>query len=124
MSKTRVMVEINPENGQVLRIFRRDKSAFALDPEHVREMPRSVAVGIIRHTIFERSKGRCEYCGRSVSENSWPNKGEMHEQVPKSRGGEVSTFNGVFLCRFCHTNDEKAHGNRRLHFGESNVQVG
>jgi hypothetical protein len=120
MSKTRVMVEISPETGLPVRIFKYPGAALFYPPEIVREMPKKDAVAGIRHQIFVRSKGRCEYgCGFSVSENCWPNKGEMHEEISRGKGGEISLENSKFICQSCHRNDERGHANRKLHFGES-----
>lgn len=107
------MVEID-EAGAVLRIFRHAKRAMELPPEKVRELPRSEAVGIIRHAIWLRCREACEYCGRTISENSWPNKMHMHEEVPKGKGGEVSLANGRGICAFCHENDPRGHADRKL----------
>ena len=117
MSRSRCMVEID-EAGQVLRIFRHAKRAMELPPEKVRELPRSEAVSQIRHAIWLRSHGNCEYCGRMVTENGWT-AGEMHEEVPRSKMGEISLENSKFICRKCHREDERGHASRRLHFGET-----
>jgi hypothetical protein len=115
------MVEINPTTGEFLRIFKSPKAAFALEPERVVEWPRAEAIARIRHAIFVRSGGKCEYgCGRSFPEDG-PLKVRMHmhEEIPKGNGGEVSLQNGRGICYYCHFGDDRAHGNRKLHFGET-----
>jgi 5-methylcytosine-specific restriction endonuclease McrA len=120
VSRTRVTVEIHPETEQVLRIFRNAKAALSFDSSVIREMPRSAAVETIRRQVFEKYDYRCKDCGKFlVWERGQWNSGEMHEEVPRGKGGEISVTNSVLLCRGCHTqNEDSAHGNRRLHFGE------
>jgi 5-methylcytosine-specific restriction endonuclease McrA len=118
VSRWRVIVEIG-DDGQPVRIFRAAKHAFAFPPEKIREWPRKDAVSSIRHQIFVRCAGKCEYCGNPVTENGPWHKGEMHERKPRGKGGEISLDNSVFLCHTCHSSHPLAHGNRRLHFGET-----
>jgi HNH endonuclease len=121
MARTRVMVEISPETGLPVRIFKYPGAALFHPPEVVREMPKKEAVASIRHQVFVRSAGRCEYgCGQEVTEHGYP-RGEMHEEIPRSKGGEISLDNSKFVCPSCHRNDERGHANRRLHFGEKHV---
>lgn len=110
------MVEIDPCTEKVLRIFRADKYAYALEPERIRQLPRAEAVKRIREQVCARANGRCEYgCGRAINWDS----GEMHEELPKGKGGEVSLANSYFICPTCHREDERGHRSRRLRFGET-----
>lgn len=113
MSRGRVMVELG-KDGTIQRIFRFTKHAFAVDPQFVKEYSRKDAVAAIRHAVFERSGGYCEACGIEVTEHSGWHKGEMHERVPRGRGGEISLDNSIFVCRKCH---EQAHSSRKPLFG-------
>jgi len=116
MSRSRVFVEIDVD-GNPIRIFRARKHAFALTPERVAEWPRVEATARIRHQIWLRTGGRCEYCSGKITENEYP-KMEMHEEVPRSQGGQISMENSVGICQKCHRTDPRAHLARRLHFGE------
>jgi hypothetical protein len=119
MSRSRVFVEIDVD-GNPIRIFKNSRNAYALPDEKRRELPRAYAIGLIRHAIFIRSAGKCEYgCGRTFPENG-PLKirMHMHEEKPKSAGGEVSLDNGRGVCYYCHFGDARGHLARRLHFGE------
>jgi hypothetical protein len=119
MSRNRVMVELF--NGLPVRIFKNPKRALDFPPEQVAEWPRRDATEAIRRQVFARSKGKCEYgCGRTVT---W-DTGELHEEKPRGKGGEISLSNSVFVCRDCHRNDDRAHGNRRLHFGKQHGSKG
>ena len=40
-------------------------------------------------------------------------KREMHEEVPRGNGGEISLANSKMICRTCHRTSDRAHGNRR-----------
>lgn len=108
-----VLVEIN-SHGDPVRIFRTVKEAMKLPVELVQKWPRGLAIRSIRETIYVRSKdvlgnGRCEFCGQFVTRDS----GEMHEKIPRGRGGEISLENSVFICKPCHRGQNGAHGNRR-----------
>jgi hypothetical protein len=128
VSKARVMVEVDG-GGCPIRIFRAAKQAFALPPERVKEYPRAEAVARIRHAIFVRCGGRCEYgCGRAIVEDKyqpgarWPNIMEMHEEIPRGsvhKVGEISLQNSYAVCGVCHRKDARGHLNRRLHWGET-----
>lgn len=108
MSKQSVHVEINPENGQYLRIIRKHADAWRLDPERLITVARKVAVETIRNQILERAKRGecyyCEYCDCTLT----PNSGHMHEKVLRSLGGEISMENSVFICYRCHILGEHA----------------
>jgi hypothetical protein len=118
------MVEISPE-GLPVRIFKNAKRALDLPPERVSEWPKKEAVGSIRHQIFVRCAGKCEYgCGRSFPEDGPLRvRMHMHEEVPKGSvhtTGEVSLANSKAICYYCHFEDDpRGHQNRRLHFGET-----
>lgn len=109
------MCEIDPVKKNIIRIFRSQKRAFDLEPEQVIEYPRSEAVKSIRQQIFTRCEGRCEYCNREIT---WQ-EGEMHEEIPRGKSGEISLANSRFVCPKCHRNDERGHKSRRLYWGES-----
>jgi hypothetical protein len=101
-------------NGPV-RIFR-DKQWLDFPPELVQIMDRAVAVKNIRLQVFERAfnvdiwNAECERCGRGIT---WDTM-EMHEQVPKGKGGEVALNNCEALCINCHTaGPDAAHADRR-----------
>jgi len=68
----------------------------------------------IWNTLFERSGGHCEYCGKTITKNSDWTKGEMHEEVPRGRGGDISLENSKMICRKCHRDDSRGHANRKL----------
>ena len=98
MAKQSVFVEINPKTELPIRIVKHTWQVAKLDPEIVRRMARSVAVGYIREQVIERAKRNnlilCEFCGNVLTEVT----GEMHEVVPKGDGGEVSLENCRFIC--------------------------
>lgn len=127
MKQKLVLAEIN-DRGEAVRIFRTVKASFLLPVESVAEFTKALAVGQIRRQVFARAgctphqAGNCEWCGSSIfwSSGSY-NSGEMHEVVPKGRGGEVSIANSVAICRNCHTvSPDSAHGNRRWHSSKIN----
>lgn len=114
MSKL-VRVEIGP-NGLPCRIFR-DKSWKTCDSVQI--MDRGKAVGAIRAQVYDRATGdspaggeysECERCGRTIRWDTF----EMHETIPKGKGGEVSLTNCEALCKACHqTGPDAAHRDRR-----------
>lgn len=107
--KKYVWVEIDATENPV-RIFRNRHAALELPQERTRLWPRASAVHLIREAILLRSQGLCESgCGRRISRDT----GEMHEKVPRGKGGEISLVNSVFICRPCHTGPSGAHGDRR-----------
>lgn len=117
-----VLAEVGLD-GLPIRIFRTVKAAIQLPVEQVAEFPKAFAVGVIRRKVFERAgctphqSGNCEECGRTIRwyAGDW-DSGEMHEVIPRGKGGEVSVHNSIALCRNCHTVDAtSAHGNRRWH---------
>jgi len=115
LGKKMVWVEIDPVTTYPIRILGRSKDVAALGPDVTRFMLRSSAVGYIREQVIARARrGRiiqCEYCGAPVN----PEIGEMHEKIPKGKGGEVSLDNCVFICNDCHTGKQDSeHGDRRF----------
>lgn len=108
--RLRVLCEINPDTKQVIRIFKYPATAIFLKPECVLELPRQYAVENVRRQVYDVSGGECRNCGALVS---WSNF-HMHEQTPKSKGGEVSIHNSVALCADCHLNQE--HKSRKPQF--------
>ena len=117
MAKTvRVLIG---KNGLPKRIFR-DKQWLDFPSNTVVSMDRSEAVKIIREQVFDRCHvyildagydfHECERCSKSIN---WMTM-EMHERIPKGKGGEVSLENCEALCHSCHTGSpDSAHGNRR-----------
>lgn len=123
MSRNRVMVEIGAA-GNVIRIFRFPKRALSYPPEKVKELPRGEATGLIRHQIWIRTGGQCEYgCGRSFTKHGDRfTRMHMHEKQARGKGidpGEISLENSIGTCWICH--DKVGHQDRQLHFGESNA---
>ena len=59
-----------------------------------------------RAIVFARAKGRCERCGRQVTDDTEPWRDErahVNEKVPRSKGGSpYDPDNGELLCRPCH----------------------
>jgi hypothetical protein len=106
--------------GKIVRIFRGThggdwKAAMAAGT--LETCPKKDAVGAIRSTIWKRCGGRCEWCGKPVTESgSRFRRMNMHEQVPKGSGGEVSLTNSVGICYDCHFNSPEAHGDRKPQF--------
>lgn len=116
MSVKLVYVEIDPKTELPVRILRTNKDALALPAELVRQMAKSVAVGYIRKQVIDRARYKqfilCEFCGATINEFV----GEMHEVVPKGKGGEVSLDNSRFICHDCHTGKpDSEHGDRGWH---------
>jgi hypothetical protein len=114
MAKQIVWVEINPETEMPVRILKHFSDTFSLDPDVVRQMAKSVAVGFIREQVFSRAKRgmitMCEFCGNTIT----PGTGHMHEKQFKSKDGEVSLDNCVAICSECHIGPTGEHGNRRF----------
>lgn len=98
-----VYVELN-DKGRVSQIFRkyptnlRLPSPTEISHKRLTQVSRTKAVTEVRHQIFVRSGGGCEYCGAAVTEQT----GHMHEKVFRSHGGEISLANSVFICYTCH----------------------
>ena len=114
MANRRVWVEAD-ESGRPSRILKHVR--FGQNLDNIREMPRYDAEGAIRHQVYERCGGKCEWCGRRIPE-SGPLRVRMHrhEVIPKGNGGEVSMANCVGICYDCHING--AHANRRPQFSK------
>jgi len=111
-------------DGKIVRIFRSthgDDWKRAMEARTLETCPKKDAVGAIRGQIWKRCHGRCEWCGKTVTESGplWK-RGHMHEQVPKGNGGAVSLDNSVMLCENCHLG--VAHGNRIPMFSKSSVE--
>ncbi len=116
-----VWVEIGDVTGLPIRIFKNQKTAALRGSwDLVAYVLRSSAVSEIRRQIWERAKKRCEHCGAALSYGTM----EMHEELWRGRGGEISLANGRCLCNNCHSHDKVAgHGKRMVRFGESSKQV-
>jgi hypothetical protein len=126
MANARNTVWVERIDGRVVRIFRTVKGpdfARVLEEGNATTWPKKDAVSEIWETLWKRAAGKCEYgCGRTITRTGWT-KGEMHEEVPRGRGGEISLFNSKMVCRQCHRTDARAHGNRRLRFGETFEEI-
>jgi 5-methylcytosine-specific restriction endonuclease McrA len=112
---SKVYVEIDPKTLLPIRIFRHTKRALASDPEYVQQMERKLAVSYIRQqVVFRARSGKlllCDFCGNVVTEQI----GEMHEVLPRGKGGEVSLDNCKFICNGCHTGaNDSEHGDRKF----------
>lgn len=117
MSKL-VRVQLSPE-GLPIRIFR-NKDWRLLPEEEVAILTKQEAVGKIRQAVYHRSNSFCERCGRRITWDSL----EMHETLPKGKGGEVSLENCEALCHQCHTGSpDSAHGDRRWQTAKINPRV-
>lgn len=105
--------------GKVIRIFRSTHGEDwrqAMLAERLFTCPKKDAVGEIRSQIWQRCGGRCEWCGKRITENGplWQRM-HMHEQAPKGKaigGGLVSLENSVGICQNCHENDPRGHQDR------------
>ena len=102
MGVAKVFVEI-AEDGRPFRVIKDHAQVWKLPPEKVAQWPKSEAVKAVRQQVVDRADGECEFCGARVVAA----KGEMHEVVFRSQGGEVSVDNSVFICRACH---RRSHG--------------
>ena len=118
----RVLVEYDAD-GQICRIFRNHRTAVlsaAWEEKRVAEYPRKDAVSIIRKRVYDLAESLCVYCGKHCS---WE-VGEMHEEVSRGQGGEISIYNSVWSCHQCHTGPEGQHKERKTRFGETNESQG
>ena len=107
-----VLVEKNAQ-GLAIRIFRGSHASF-IPGMIVDTMDYRQAVKEIRHQVFLRAKGECEFCAMLLTETG----GHLHEQQHRGKGGEISLANSVFICYACHLGPRGAHQDRRLRFGE------
>lgn len=113
----RVFVEYDA-TGQICRIFRHRRNAVvsaAWEEKRIHEYPRKDAVEFIRKRTFDIAEGHCKYCGKYCS---WE-VGEMHEELPRGKGGEISIYNSVWSCHDCHTGPSGQHKARQTRFGET-----
>lgn len=101
-----------------VEIFDNHKAAIA-SGQTICECDYASAVGIIRQAVFVRDDFQCTHCGAHLT---WEkdNKGEMHEQLWRGRGGNISLVNSRLLCNTCHQNDPVAgHGDRKPQWSKS-----
>ncbi len=101
-------------SGTAIRIFRNQKAALKAQTCWT-VMARNQAVGQIRHQLFIRSEGYCEFCDDRVTERG----GQMHERLHRGQGGEISLANSVFICATCHA---FAHIGRNPHWSKHDSQ--
>lgn len=73
-------------------------------------MVKVLAVWDLRWNVFNVAEGCCERCGCFLT---WKTM-HMHENVPRSKGGEQSLANCQALCSKCHIGPDGAHADRRL----------
>ena len=103
-------------NGAIVRIFKSTHSddwKKAMAAGTLETCSKKDAVGSIWEQLWIRAAGKCEYgCGRTITRTGW-NKAEMHEEVPRGNGGEISLSNSKMICRTCHRTSDRAHGDRR-----------
>lgn len=115
--RLRKIVWVEQTGGQVIRIFRSQKLAFA-NCEDPQVMYKDEAVPAIRRQVYDRQEGLCLWCGGSMKwKGSLFERMHMDENIPKGSGGEVSTENCQGLCYKCHILVK--HGDRRPRFGET-----
>lgn len=100
----RVFAEIS-EDGSIVRIVKTKGGACFLPPERVKEYPRSYAVGLLREQVLRRANNLCDKCGKIVTNGTL----QMHERIPKSKGGEQSMDNCWALCYNCHQGKSGEH---------------
>jgi hypothetical protein len=104
LSDVLVWVELAFEPPHLpVRIFRSSDDAMARYAEikedvFVQETFYEVAVEQIRHQIWERTQGLCEFCGAIITEKTM----HMHEKQWRGKGGEISLTNSFGVCYKCH----------------------
>jgi hypothetical protein len=111
----RGMAHVELQDGRVHRIFRSGKAwaVAGVLGRTISVMPRVDAIRQIRRTLWARCN-ECAWCGEVVDWNAC----QMHEIVPRGKGGDISMENSIILCYDCHQGrEDSAHGNRKLHFG-------
>ena len=113
-------------DGKIVRIFRSTHGedwSRAMESETLETCPKKDAVGAIRKQIGERCAGKCEWCGKRITETGplWQRM-HMHEQVPKGSGGEVSLANSVGICQKCHFGPQ-GHADRSPKFSKTFEEV-
>ena len=105
------MVYVETKGDLIWRIIPHTHLVWNLPEETIQQWPRSEAVKTIRDQVFARSGGECEDCGARVTKVT----GEMHERLPRGKGGEISMTNCCFLCHACHQGrPDSEHGARRF----------
>jgi 5-methylcytosine-specific restriction endonuclease McrA len=103
-TRNKVYVEIG-EDKLPIRLIKNHAEVWRLPPDKVAHWPKGDAVRAIRQKAVDRAKGECEFCGCRVV---WQ-RGDLHEVVFRSQGGEVSVANSVYICAKCHRNE---HGEK------------
>lgn len=110
-----VWVALDVAESCAIQIFKSKRAAFdsGFTIQNVRYM---FAVKSIRHQIWRRSRGYCELCGDFVLESS----GQMHEQIHRGQGGDISLANSIFICPTCH---RRAHADRNPRFTKKSLDI-
>lgn len=120
----KVWVEFGSD-GQAIRIFKSRRSAFEgealtrlLDGKaSIGEVEKKIATGQIRHQVWERAKGNCEFCGGTMLESTMHLHEKQHRgQFVNGKSGEVSLMNSVGICFKCH---QAAHSDREPKFSNA-----
>lgn len=96
--------------GKPVRIYKSKRLAIVdsvANNIEIKELPYAEAVSVIRKQVVTRADGECEWCSKPIGKNM----GHLHEVIFRSRGGEISLANSVFICPDCHLN--VAHKDRR-----------
>lgn len=60
---------------------------------------RSKAVRFSRHGIYQRDRGRCQYCGEKVRRNQM----QYEHVIPRAQGGTTCWTNIVAACNACNS---------------------
>ena len=101
-----VPVELDAE-GTAIRIFKSRNTASVSGVDFA-WMQYGEAVKEIRHKIWLRCGGECEFCGSIINENTM----EMHEKIHRGKQGEISLVNSRAACRGSHKFQHKDRNTR------------
>ena len=103
-------VQVELVDNKIIRIFRNTGDALASKGVVV-QAQYGDAVASVRKAVFERADNSCEKCGVFITWDSM----EMHEKVHRGKGGEISIYNSLAICKNCHRTE---HKDRSPRFGE------
>jgi hypothetical protein len=111
--RKKVWAERAAGTDNIIRIFKSQKAAFEsrIFPNFLVEVLYEAAVFSVRHQLFVRSGGFCEWCGDILTEQS----GHMHERKHRGKGGEISLENSAFICAKTHKDE---HADRNPHWSK------